>query len=345
MITTTILKPAITKRPILIVISIYLIMETSSIWWSLEEFKLMLINFLVDAPQNANIRIYVDKLNKSIADDFKYEDNLEFVLYDCPEFYYKDRSDHQGYFGYLIKSLPLFSWPAGYELIWISDITKLHSLEYDSKYIDHIINSKAKFSIHTALNVGKRSFRINFSKIEFPYYLLENFLKKLLAGKYSKQLEVIHEHYLKRYKINPDVVGLFPFEVYSWLMNSMLPYLRKLHHFYILQFYVDLEYIFKKFYYTNPEVKELISSYFPTLLQYKKGIVKRDFELIQKNRELTNTMCSKLSVLNIPEIKEACELFKHLSKRLENSPTVQYRLSTNTLVKTQRNKLNRLKID
>jgi hypothetical protein len=349
MITTTILKPAISKRPILISMSMYLLNGEWNLF-TLTEFGYMLAAYLDKCPSNSNVRVYVDKNTKYIADDFKYEDNVEFVLYDCPSFYYKDGSDHQGYIGYLIKCLPLFNWPPGYEIVWISDISKLPSPEYDSQFIDYFIKSKAKFSVHTALNIGKRSFRINFSKIEFPYSLLEKFLKTLLAGKYSAQLKIIHENYNNRYGVSAKTVGLVPFETFSWLMNSLLPYLRRLRHFYILQFYVDLEYIFKKFYYKNIKVKEIISSYFPTLLQYKKNIVKgdRSYETIQKNREITNTMCNKLSVLDIPEIEEACELFKRLSKRLENSPTVQFRLSTNTLVKTPRkNKKGtiRLKID
>jgi hypothetical protein len=348
MITTTILKPALIKRQLLIVISIFLMLGDWSLF-SLTEFKYMLIDFIDDAPKNANIRIYVDKNTSVIIDDFKYQEQLEFVEFDCPQFYSEDGQDHQGVFGYFVKRLPFFDWPSGYTAVWVTDLAYLPSLEMSEKYLDNFLESKNKlilkrgtseYGSSTAPSRFRNEAMIKITKIPIPIEILNKFLERLLNGYYYTDLEIVYEYYKKKYDVKKENIGLAPFEIHGWLMYEIIKYLQKLNIWYTLQVYVDLEPFFKKLYYTNPDVKRILNTSFQQIKDYKRHMIKKDVDdfpkLLQEFRKISNESCRKLRDLNNPQINETCEFYEKISKKLKDTAVVEYRFTTKNLGKTRR---------
>ena len=364
-IETTFLNRITEKRDYLCSVSVYAMMNEFSLH-EISFFEYLIYEFIGDVPDNVNVRIYVDNYSQYLFHVFKYVTFIEFVKCICPAFYIKGTDRHQGYFGHLLKFLPLFYFPEDYNVVWISDLTKSSSLHQNKKTLERFKNSKAVFLIESSIfnYPTKTSFvdtnlklvksvSIYVTKIQIPEEYLTGFLGNLLAGKYSNEL---NKFYLDNTWAYPnhdpkEILGLFPFETTVLMLENVRSYLVSLRKWFINQIYVDLTPMFKSLYRTKPETKEILEPFLQKIRHFaerfdKLKIFKQqssDPTFFKEKAKLTNTICSKLRKLDIPNVNYYCDKFKRASMKLEDIPSVQYRYSTNILNKkidtsTRRNK-------
>jgi len=351
MITVTIINPIRNKRKILCSVSVYLLLGEYGLFTT-EDFENMLYDFVGNIPSNVDIRVYIDKNTKWLYNLFKYVEFMEFAEYDCPEFYLKDGIDHQGYFGYFVKCLPLFNNPEEYELIWISDISHNSSVETGPKELEEFIASNKKVLVRSLIhpyNYPSRitnftkayveppeidtvsELRIRLSKIELPRSLLDGFFKDLLDGKYSEELEKIYKLYKSTYRTSKENLGLFPFETYNIFFDEYLrPYLSKMKTWVSLEYYVDLTQMFSNFSKTVPESKEIVDKYLPKLQLYKRRVLlkRRSTEVTKDFIKVSNELCTELKRFDRPHIDFYCDKFKRISKVLKDTVIKSYRVSS-----------------
>lgn len=354
-IETTFLSKITEKRDYLCSVSVYVMMNEYSLH-EVSYFEYLIYEFIGNVPDNVNVRIYVDNYTEHLYSIFKYVKFIEFVKCTCPAFYIKGTNRHQGYFGYLLKFLPLFYFPKDYNGIWISDLTKNPSLHQNKKTLERFKNSKAVFLIeNTIFNYPTKtsfvdtkldfvkSVNIYLSKIQIPEEYLTGFLENLLAGKYSNELKKFYSNNAWAYDGHDpmEILGLFPFETTTLMLEGVRSYLVSLKKWFIYQVYLDMAPLFRSLYRVRPETKEILEPFLDKIKYFADRFDKlktfkqqhTDPTFFKERSILTNTMCSKLRKLDIPNVNYYCDRFKRASMKLEDIPSVQYRYSTNILNK------------
>ena len=149
-------------------------------------FKLSIIKTI---QNNFEIRVYTDNTGKddALKAAEKYPD-VSVIHFDCPEF--RDGKGHIGFFGSLVRLLPLFE---KHKLVWISDIdTHFRQLEdWDFKEDIGITNQLCY------PNIRSRKYAIVLhkflSKVEFPKQLLTRFLNKFLDGSLEEKVSELNK--------------------------------------------------------------------------------------------------------------------------------------------------------
>jgi len=150
-------------------------------------FKLSIIKTI---HKHFEIRIYTDDTGKdeALKAAEKYPD-VSVIHFDCPEF--RDGDGHLGFFGSLVRLLPLFE---DHELVWISDID-IH-LAYLQEW-----NFKEDIGFSNQLcytEVRSQKYAIVLlkflSKVKFPKQLLTRFLNKFLDGSLKEKIARINDH-------------------------------------------------------------------------------------------------------------------------------------------------------
>ncbi len=132
LINTVFLNKVKDKREYLCSVSVYIMMNEFTLF-NIDYFESLIYDFIGNIPDNVNVRIHVDNYTASLFEVFKYVEFIEFVKCSCPAFYIKGSYIHQGYFGYLLKFLPLFYFPKDYDIVWISDVSKNPRLHQNKK--------------------------------------------------------------------------------------------------------------------------------------------------------------------------------------------------------------------
>jgi len=136
---------------------------------------------------NYEVRIYTDDTGKDFALKVATAPNVSVLHYNCEPF--RQDKGHIGTFGTLVRFLPLFE---KHESVWISDIDiPDHYLDDDFKgdikICSQICYERKVYGRKHTILAGKF-----ISRIQFPKLLLTNFIKKLLTGKYQKEIDELN---------------------------------------------------------------------------------------------------------------------------------------------------------
>jgi hypothetical protein len=251
-------------------------------------------NFLV---KDFEIRLYVDNTSKDIALPLAKEyPNVSVLLFDCQPF--RDGEGHVGFFGSLVRLLPLFE---KHEIVWISDIDIIIHTLTDWKFKEDIAFS-TQFC-YSKLRTNKYSIVLQkfLSKVKFPRQLLTRFLTKCLEGKYSEKIKDLNEENSLHRK--PE--SKFPYGMDEVFMSAILYEWIKKNDFTILLYVEVLTDAVSKYWKGNKENRDefehIYNDYFRTL-KYKNVSKFRKF-FLKAYTELAKTdRCAEpyLKILNDP---------------------------------------------
>ena len=88
-----------------------------------------------------HLRIFIDEtiyLDNTIMNELKQLTNIELVLYSCPNFLIKDKKNHEGLFGTMVRFFPMFDFPNNdAKTVIISDVDICSKTKIYTKWMEY----------------------------------------------------------------------------------------------------------------------------------------------------------------------------------------------------------------
>jgi hypothetical protein len=332
MIITKHLKKLETRRSVLISISIF---KMENPYRTFFGYEINLKKFIYECPSFANIRLYVDDSTEYLAERYLHIKHLEIIKYECSEF--KISSGHTGTFGTLVRLLPLFDWPSGYDIVWTCDIDLKINLEFHQQFLDDLKNADFSFISNVYYNVPWVNVKYNIvnykiiSKISFPMKIFTDFLTDLKQGGKQEIVKEIVEYDNSRKgsysKYNFKEDELCPYGIDELFTNSILfNYLKTLNKKVIVYKKLDIMKLLGALYYTDNNVRDVMDKHIVKLkqLQIETWISNTDSKNYDEYLSLT------LQIINELEETEAIKDFKMYSRNVRKKSGIYHIISINS---------------
>lgn len=195
-------------------------------------------------PRDCDIRLYVDD---SIGDTWRKWSGIEVVRFSCPPF--RSGRGHDGTFGSIVRFLPLFQWPGGYEAVWVADVD-LPAVRWKEgrEHLERMIQLGYSLGYFTILCYNKLwasgeypvvNLRVLGRRAMGDASTIDRFLTRVLGGEYSELAERLIERNERAGR--GHAARLFPYGFDELFSNQVLAERRAL----VCQF-VSLRHLFRK---------------------------------------------------------------------------------------------------
>lgn len=227
------------KRFVLLSCSLFKMAHSYRFFGKYENYLAEIIKHL---PAFTRLCVYVDMTTAYLATEriVASNPNIRIVQYDCPRFYIKSGTFHDGTFGTLMRFLPCFEpFPPGIKYVWFTDVDinvetiNLFALNtFITTNADIMFGTFACYVVPWSTN--KYSIVANRIVVRhtFPRNLIENFVADLDNGsKYGEKIALINNH--KRYPNDKQpavIISRFPYGTDELFINGPFVQYMK-HHF------------------------------------------------------------------------------------------------------------------